>query len=644
MGWFSRMLGREQYTPQAGDQWEVVTNFSPLWDNLGKLSAAELYETQPHLQIVVSYVSRAVAQLGLHLYQRDGETKTRVREGEGIDIFRRFSNTRTDYGLMYALAANLALYDVAYWWIVEGDEGKRIIEILPSWIVKEHGNLFDRPDVDVRLPGRGEIFTIPADQLVRFAGWAPDSVRGVCSPIASLRATLREQIEAVAFRQQVWARGGRVSSVITRPLGAPKMSREAAERFREDWRKNWTGSGAKAGGTPVLDEGMQLVQSGFSPRENEWVDVAKLSLTTVAAAYHVNPTMIGVLDNANYSNVREFRKQLYGDSLGPTLHQIEASLNQYLLPILGLDNRVFYFEFNVAAQLQSTPEEQAQVFSSSVGAPWLTRNEVRAMQNRPPIEGGDELIVPLNVLTGGQASPRDSAPPKKSEVLTKAREPIRVKSPDYVTEDDTEAVHDLLMKFFARQKNAVVSRLGAGRDWWDQKRWDGELADDLEERIVDIADRLGAEAAEQLSAAYDTERTRGYLRAVAESRARWINDATYSRISQALDDLEEDEDSVNVVGEAFESMSEPRALSASGALVSGVASFAVTEAARQSGAQSEKTWIVTSGNPRASHAAMNGETVPVGEDFSNGMRWPGDPEGGADEVAGCMCGLEVEVP
>jgi hypothetical protein len=40
-----------------------------------------------------------------------------------------------------------------------------------------------------------------------------------------------------------------------------------------------------------------------------------------------------------------------------------------------------------------------------VGAPWLTRNEARARQNLPHIDGADELIVPLNVIEGGQSSP-----------------------------------------------------------------------------------------------------------------------------------------------------------------------------------------------------------------------------------------------
>jgi hypothetical protein len=41
--------------------------------------------------------------------------------------------------------------------------------------------------------------------------------------------------------------------------------------------------------------------------------------------YFINPTMVGILDNANYSNVREFRKALYGDNLGPEIERISSA-------------------------------------------------------------------------------------------------------------------------------------------------------------------------------------------------------------------------------------------------------------------------------------------------------------------------------
>ena len=92
---------------------------------------------------------------------------------------------------------------------------------------------------------------------------------------------------------------------------------------------------------------------------------------------------------------------LYGETLGPILAQVEARINTFLLPMLDMGDE-FYAEFNVAEKLQGDFEAQTQALQSSVGRPWRTANEARALQNLPAVEGGDDLVVPLNVLIGGQ--------------------------------------------------------------------------------------------------------------------------------------------------------------------------------------------------------------------------------------------------
>lgn len=60
---------------------------------------------------------------------------------------------------------------------------------------------------------------------------------------------------------------------------------------------------------------------------------------------------------------------------------------------------------------------------------------------------------------------------------------------------------------------------------------------------------------------------------------------------------------------------------------------------RSSGAVS-KTWHHRAQkNPRPEHQAMDGETVPIDGRFSNGLRYPCDPEGPASETIKCRCYL-----
>lgn len=53
-----------------------------------------------------------------------------------------------------------------------------------------------------------------------------------------------------------------------------------------------------------------------------------------------------------------------------------------------------------------------------------------------------------------------------------------------------------------------------------------------------------------------------------------------------------------------------------------------------------KTWLASGlENMRPSHEALNGETVAMEETFSNGLMFPGDPDGPPEEIINCACTL-----
>lgn len=613
---------------------------------LGDLTPAQMWATQPHLRTVVSFLARNIAQLGLHTFERDGEDRKRDRESPFAATMRRPNEDQTAFDLVFALVGDLSLYDRAYWLTVEDADspsGWTFRRLPPPWVTPIARDVFGAKGYTVLSP-EGKSVDVPADQILAFSGYHPSNPRKGSPTVEALKATLQEQIEASKYRSQVWKRGGRVSAVIQRPKDAPQWSPEAMEQFREDWYSKYTGNGSKAGGTPILEDGMTLNRIDFNAQEQQFVEAAKLSFATVASAFHVNPTMVGILENANYSNVREFRRMLYGDTLGPILAMIEDRINTFLLPRLGMDSARHYAEFNIGEKLQGSFEEQAAVMQTLVGAPLMTRNEGRAKFNLTAIEGGDALVTPLNVLIGGQASPTDSG---AQNLVPKTSALPQVKTPAALvkaaTDNQQAKVAEVLAVFFERQGKSVLSALGAGKDWWDGERWDGELSDDLMRVTHTLADILGKAEAERLGFPddYDAEQTVAFLRAVADRRAKAINETTKTQLDEQI--AADDGDPAHV----FEIAKDSRASGVGSLVAVAIAGFAASEAAQQiaqrQGVTPMKTWVVNSRNPRSSHSSMNGETVPVGEPFSNGMSFPGD-YGDADEVAGCQCSLDITIP
>lgn len=391
-----------------------------LYDYAEGKSADDLWREQPHLRTVVGFLTRNVAQLGLTGYKikADG-SRSKITTGPIPKVLAQPNPDQTLYEFLEALVGDLALYDNAYVTTLMVDrDGEALPElriIRPIWIQAAGGiGPYTVTTYVIKYPEETVQVEIPASKVLHFHGYNPVDARVGVSPISSLKGTLSEQLHATAFRSQLWKRGGRVGSYLTRPHDAPDWDPATRKKFKREFAAAWSGDdGAKAGGVPIFEDGMEMKRVGFSAHDEEFVEAAKLALTTVAAAYYVNPTMVGLLDNANYSNVREFRRMLYGETLGPLLEQISQRLTAFLLPHLKIpvDGRTI-ITFDTEARLRGTFEEVMAVAGSAVGGPTLTPNEFRSMLGYPPIEGGDVLIKPLNITQPGDQEPIQADPTK----------------------------------------------------------------------------------------------------------------------------------------------------------------------------------------------------------------------------------------
>lgn len=663
MGFWDRLFGRSsvelaERSHDAPQEWYGFATHDagvPLSD-YHTADVEALWRSQANVRKVVGFAARNTASVPMHLFERgaDGSPK-RVRDhalarllanpSPGMGPFRFWESVLSD-GLLYDRWAVL---------VERHDDGSNSLVRIPAhrlkFVTDDLGRVVEiryRRRVDLATGGtREEWLDVDMASAIFDHGYAPRTAG--LTPLDTLRDTLAETAEAVRFRRQVWQNGARSTGYIERPAGAA-WSAEARKQFTEGFRASYTGMGEGAGGWPLLEDGMKLQPlDAFSPQDTQDLAGRQLTAVEVAAAYYIAPELVGARPG-NFSNVDAFRQMLYRDSLGPYITAWEQALNARLVGMFGGD-RDLYIEAHMDAKLRGSFVEQAALMSTSTGRPWMTTNEARAIRNMAPIDGGDDLVTPLNVLVGGQASPRDSGSQNVAagpRLLAKApADPVRVKAE--VREEDASTAEAVLTRFFKRQSRVVLSELGAkDAEWWDGERWDGELADDLYKLSLDVSEQVAKQTLETLGvdpSIYSTARTKNFLRAVAESRAALINAATLAKVEAALADNVGDEAVTSTPAGVFEEAETSRAAVAGLTLATTLASFAVTESAKQMARPATtKTWDVQSGNPRASHASMNGETVGIEDAFSNGMNWPGDPAGGADEVAGCMCGVTVTIP
>ena len=629
---------------------------------VGTMSARELYATQANLHAVVSFLADSVAQLPLKVYRREGENdRQRDRDSTAAKLLWRPNADQTAYELINALTVELFLMGVATLWLLpdpDSESGYQLRIIPREWIADTSRSTNYAPDVLKIHTGNGQFMYVDRKEFVQFRMYSPGNPGGYQSPIAALRQTLNEQIQADRFRTEIYRSSGRFNAYITRPKDVAPWDDETKRKWLTAFREGWMQGGGNSGKMPLLEDGMEIKPYQFNAKEAQYAETKQLSREDVAAAFHVNPSLIWHTTTQTYASAKDNARALYADCLGPTLQMIQQRMNSFLLPMVGADANT-YVEFDLTEKLKGSFEERASILQSAVGGPWLTRNEARADNNLPPIEGGDEMIVPLNVVAGGQASPTDThmeeqepmttepAEPKKIDITKLKAKPEQIRIKARSTEEEEAKMAEILAKFWKRQANSVLPKIGADvEEWWDADRWNDELTEDITPLINSIADAHGKETADAIGFDYNGDITRNYLKAMAAGRADAINVATLRKLEAALEDEEDDEDEENTPAHVFKLREDRDSITFGRSLALAAAGWAtVHEAMRQAEYHGirktvEKEWI-TGENPRPSHAAMNGERVPISEPFSNGCEWPGDENGDPDETCGCNCTTAV---
>ena len=378
--------------------WSWDNTLKPIAPNAyvgsNELDPVEVYRTQSSVRTVVGFLARNVAQVAVHAFTKD-QNADRQRDitSPVSRLMEHPSETSTPYELMRNLVTDVCLFDRwAAFVAVDNNGDTELVRLPPSnWTFTR--DPLGRP-VAVEYEDELTEETYPVSSLVWLDGF-PD-LDGA-SPMEALRDLLIEESESSSFRREMWKNGARMPGWISRPDGAPMWSPQGKASFRDGWNE-YAAGGVRVGRTPILEDGMQYheLTSSFTPETAQQLETRKFSIAEISAFYFVPPVFVGILDNANYSNVSAYREILYSDTLGPWFQQIQQAFNRRLLPLMNtLPGE--YVEFNVGEKLRMAFDQQADIFAKSTGAPIMTRNEARRYLNLPSLDGADDLIVPLNL-------------------------------------------------------------------------------------------------------------------------------------------------------------------------------------------------------------------------------------------------------
>ncbi|MDP4572357.1 phage portal protein [Pseudomonas sp. LPH60] len=418
---FSNLLG-----PRDG---LTVNDGAGLWSSLigsvrssaGVKVTAESALAITVLQNCVTLLAESVAQLPLEMYRRMGEGKREAALNHPLyDVLRYQPNPwQTPYEYRECSQLAVGLRGNAYSFIDRHDDGsvKGLYPLHNDKVsVLKGADLMPYYRIGAQDP-------VPM-RLIHHVRWHTKNHYTGMSPI-ELHADAVGLAQAVRqYAGKSFANGTAVSGVIERPKEAVAIKSQAAiDHILDQWGSKFSGiDNAKK--VAMLQEGMTFKPVSMNNVDAELLGILKVTGTDLARIYKIPPHMINDLEKASYNSLEQLLIQYVIFALLPWVKRHEeAMMRDFLLPA---ERREYFIEHNLSGLLRG--DQKSRYDSYAVGRQWgwLSINDIRRLENMPPVANGDSYLQPLNMTDVAHGLPNLHNPDVRAQLEQQRDDIVRM--------------------------------------------------------------------------------------------------------------------------------------------------------------------------------------------------------------------------
>ncbi|MDO4689522.1 MAG: phage portal protein, partial [Plesiomonas sp.] len=171
------------------------------------------------------------------------------------------------------------------------------------------------------------------------------------------------------------------------------LNKEQRERLRKSLQ-SFIGS-KNAGKLMVLENKLSYQNVTMNPEAAQLLESRAFSIEEICRWFRVPPFMVGHMTKQNSwaASVEGMNLLFLTNTLRPLLVNIEQEIARCLLG----DDEDYFAEFSVEGLLRADSAGRAAYYTTALQNGWMSRNDVRRLENLPPIPGGDIHTVQLNL-------------------------------------------------------------------------------------------------------------------------------------------------------------------------------------------------------------------------------------------------------
>jgi HK97 family phage portal protein len=375
------------------------------WWGLGRQSAAGVNVTPDRaMQIVGVYaciriLSESVAMLPLHLYRTQKKQGRRISQiADDIPLYGVLHDQpnryQTSFEFREMMTGHVALRGNAYAKIIPAPANPvaELIPLHPDRVMpfKHNDNIVYRYQ-----PENGETEYLLSQEVFHLRGLSSDGLVGI-DPISQAREALGVAVASEEFGARFFGNNTVIGGTLEHPA---ELSDKAYKRLVEEFERRHMGS-MNAHRPAILEEGMKWSALGIEPEKAQFLETRKFQITEIARMFRIPPHMLADLERATFSNIEQQSMDFVVNTLMPWLIRWEQAIQRCLMTSSARRN--LYPKFKVQGLLRGDTKTRYESYQMAAGgqAPWMTRNEIRIMEDLNPLDGLDEMMQPLNMQSG----------------------------------------------------------------------------------------------------------------------------------------------------------------------------------------------------------------------------------------------------
>lgn len=507
--------------------------------------------------------------------------------------------------------------------------------------------------VEYEMKTSGETKKYPAESILYIHNPDPKNpLRGQSLLRSGVNAISTEE-QIAEYHSKILHNGGKVEGVFK--FKTERLSKEQLAKLKDEYKKEY--AEAKRAGIPLFLGGdSDYLKTGLTPDELSYLEAKKTTFSDICILTGV-PEPILSMNDVKYDNADAAMTMFLSETIWPAMKVLYTALNE--------DLTLFPTGKNLTA-VNPTPEDvekKTKETQAGLDSGFMKINEARIRHGLDPVDSGDVIMVPFNKIpleSAVEPTPQEKAMKMKSEdgshplsdsEYRKLYAKVMVKRMD----QREKAFKTQIRNYFNDQKDKLIETLQPNKTRVFRKKdlIDDSLNLELEVKIgkekfipivTELVKQAGLDAFDLTGNEYQFNITAG-IGAWIENRTevfmRTINKTTVKELKRQFEESlangEGREKLIKRIENTYDGINKSRAALIARTEVHNATQYGTIEGYRQSGLTT-KIWVAVGDlYTRDTHAGVDGEERPIDMPFSNGLMFPGDPNGPAEEVINCRC-------